>query len=252
MVAARQILDTFLKDSWRMSKRALAMVAEAEARLSNQQDVDASSVRTLFQLTHTMKGTACMIRDARPIVEALQELEGRLTVQTIEASAKAAKSWLPLARDSLERTRRELERLKLAISRDEIVFSDEQKQKKTEAVKDSTLGLILRVQGQKLSWLPLDRLNRVLSPFEISSRDMVLIGGRWVPVLRMSPQEGLYGVLAIEERGTIVLAVEAVQGIESWRRARLRGASSLVDLLPRNAVATSPGLVLEWAAKKVA
>lgn len=238
MVAARQILDTFLTDAWKMSERALSIVADAESRLKNGQEMDAAAVRTLFQLTHTMKGTACMIRDARSIVEALQELEGRLTVQTIEASAKAARVWLPLGRDSLERTRRELERLKLALTRDEIIFSDEQRKESAETVRDSTYGLLVRANKSQFGWLSIDRLSRVLSPFEIASRSMVLVAGRWVPVIRMSAAPDLYGVLMIEERGTVVLAVEAVQGLESWRRARLRGARSLVDLM--DGAATRP------------
>ncbi len=245
MVAARQILDTFLADAWRMSERALALITEAEHQVAHGQGAGPSAVRTLFQLTHTMKGTACMIRDARPIVEALQELEGRLTVQTIEASALSARVWLPLARDSLERTRRELERLKLALARDEILFSDENRQRKTEGVKDSTFGLLARVGGGHLGWLAIDRFNRVLSPFEIASRSMVLIAGRWVPIIYLAKGGGLYGVLAVEERGTVVLAVEAVMGIESWRRARLRGAKSLIDMIPSLDIGAAIALVAD-------
>ncbi len=234
MVAARQILDTFVKDAWRMSERALGVVHECETRLSGFVPVESTQVRQLFQLTHTMKGTACMIRDARPIVESLQELEGMLTVQSLESSAQSAASWLPTARSALERTRRELERLRLALSRDEIIFSDE-RDRKTETVKDSSMGIMAVVTEGVFAWLPLDRLIKVYSPLEIAERRMILLSGRWVPVYRLSPHKGAFGILFRDDRGSMVVTVDTVIGVESWRRAKLRAARALATLVPSGA-----------------
>jgi hypothetical protein len=249
MVAARQILDTFLRDSWRMSESALLLLSACEADWAAGRPVEVPQVRQLFQWIHTMKGTACMIRDALPIVEALQEVEGRLTVQSLEASAKGAGAWMPAARGGLELTRRELEKLRAALSQGALSLTNAPSG--PLAPIEGALGMSCVVSGEQVGWVGLDRFVEVLSPWEVTARSMILRQGRWVPVLTLTSGSEAFGVLMKDARGLWVAAVEGVIGVESWRRARLRAARPLDRWIGEESPASS-SVSFSAAVKKVA
>jgi len=99
MAISPQVLRSFLADSIRLSGRALECLRELEEQ-SKRKQVSPPMVRSLYQVIHTLKGTAAMVEGAGPIAQSLHEIEGRLTCQSVVDSA-ANPHWLPLARQSL-------------------------------------------------------------------------------------------------------------------------------------------------------
>lgn len=221
MVPPEKILQSFLNDALRLSAEGRECVNQLTEQASKQR-VSPAQVRSLYQIVHTLKGTAGLVEGAEDVVEALHGIEGRLACQNVVESARHF-DWIEQARHSLEQVHVVL--LKL-----------QRMDRFSGPLEPLVRGFLLRstlMSGKKLIWVPLGCVNRVLGPEEMGASNVLRIEGEYVPVLRpKSRSTGVahFGVAIRSGVGRAVLAVDEVVGVIAWSEASRQGAGSALEL----------------------
>jgi hypothetical protein len=230
VVAARQVLQSFLTDALRMSAQATECVNILVDQVRKKR-VSPAQVRSLYQLIHTLKGTASMVDGGAPIVKALHEIESRLTTQSILESSRRP-DWLDLAGRSIEQANRAL----LDMQRKERRREVDQKASDS-TVRGFLVRPIARTEGDEVFplWFPLSVLTRVLSPDEVSHGDVICLQGAWVPVLgrkkSSSANGNCLGLGVKSKQGQAVILISEVLGVVTWNEAAKQGAQTGLDIL---------------------
>jgi chemotaxis protein histidine kinase CheA len=238
MDRSERILNSFLIDALKM----VVQIKQIVKKLSHPEDKAprVQTVRELFQLIHTLKGTATMIPKAEAIVSSLHEIEGRLTVQSLAESARNL-SWLGLARESIENAHQALLDLKSASETGtwKKTASVEKESAKpaetvTEFQRKSKPGLLVELSVQsdetKSFWFPLVSVIRVLAPDEVRGCRFYCLDGTWVPVLNPQNSESAYGVGIRTPGGQAILMVEGLGRMMEREDAIRQGAFAGLDL----------------------
>lgn len=232
MAVSRQVLESFLKDSLRLSGEARRLIGRMHEQ-SVSAELSEADVQQLFRIVHTLKGTASMLPESREVVNALHELEGRLACRSAAESAKDPE-WLGLAERSLSRGERVLRGLEKSLQ-EPVSLSSRRSMRTRPRTGPGIKGLLTRARvghESKLLWFPLVALIRVFSPEELAGRPAVCLQGSWVPVLGQSAgkQAPFYGVGVQAGSGQAVIAVEEILGTASSDEAERRGALTSFDI----------------------
>lgn len=225
MVAARRILRSFLNDSLRICEQAKALLKPmAEAR-AVRGSLRAEDVRRLYGLIHTLKGSASMVPGAQVIVQALHQVEARLTTQKIEDSA-AQPDWLELASQSIVQTHLSLMEMDTRDRQGESTGGD-------VAAGQSEQGVLIKTKSG-LIWISAQAVVRVLLPGEIQGRQFMSLAGAWVPVLEdwIESEKRLQslGVGVRTGMGQAVFLCEEIAGWMTRSEAVEQGAQDALEL----------------------
>jgi chemotaxis protein histidine kinase CheA len=218
MVAARQILTSFLVDAMRMSDQARECVRQLMDQAEKGR-VSPSQVRSLFQIIHTLKGSSSMIPGGEGVVAALEKLESRLTCQSLIESARNP-DWVELAHRSVAQAHSALLVLQ---SKDRLAKATAAA---TPGGETARKGLLVEASLRGATgrlWFPLHSITRVLARDEFAGREKVSVQGAWVPVIS-GAEEPAFAVSLQTEAGNAVLAVREILAIISWDDAREQGA----------------------------
>lgn len=186
--------------------------------------VSPAQVRSFFQIVHTLKGTASMIKDGEPIVDALHEIEEHLSNQPILESARKP-VWLDMAKKAMTQTHATL----LELQRRERVFQNVQRDKETS--QRGFLTQILMGGKETLLWFPLGALSCVLPSQDLTGKDVYCLSGAWVPVLGGSESQVGFGLGVRTRIGQAVVCVQEIFGVTSWSDAASRGAREGLPVL---------------------
>ncbi|MBY0469595.1 Hpt domain-containing protein [bacterium] len=247
MVPARHVLRSFLFDAIRLSTQATHYVKELAEQARERHPkggVNPEQVRALYQIIHTLKGTASMVQKGEPIVKALHQLEEQLASQSIEGAAQRP-DWIQLARDSISEAHRALMELR-----------NQERAIPLVPLSKAPTGILLRTQLQAgtpiLLWFNLSVILRVLLPEELAGRQILCLNGAWVPVLGENEKKNAFGIGMHIQFGKIVLAAEEVLGLVNWEEAQKAGATNgeviLRQLHPASDVSPANAVPLKIAA----
>ena len=177
-VPKARILESFLRDSLRLAGEALGWV-EALERDRLHGSVRVVNVRGFYECIHTIKGTALMVAEARSVVEALHALEGVLACRSLVDSA-ADPSWIPQARQAIERAQAELATVQASIPME---FSAPLAL--VPPPPESSLGIrvaIERAGGVALVFYPQDWVVEILEPRRWAGRFSWQSAGVAIPI----------------------------------------------------------------------
>jgi hypothetical protein len=225
MVSRSRILQTFLTDALRLSLQALECLAQIEEQASRKR-VSPGQVRSLYQMVHSLKGSAVMVEEAAPVVKALHSIEGLLSCRNVADSAKASDEWLPQAKEALASVHRSLVDL-------------QRKTRNPAKIEPLVRGFLVRTTlpgRNRLLWFPLGCVSRILSPGEIADTAVLTIEGALVPVVGRGTTDrgrGCFGIAVRSQSGSAVIAVEEVAGVFAWSDAQKQGAEGGLDLFER-------------------
>lgn len=224
MVPQKQILASFVTDAIRLTGQAEECVKQLSEQVA-QNRVSPASVRSLFQILHTLKGTASMVPGAEKVADSLHRIEGLLACQTVVESAQSP-SWVPLADESVREARSLLEKLQR-----------KERGRNTSATPEPLVKGLLVATGvggaRTLLWFPLTCLTKVLMPEEIAGGAVLCVEGAWVPVIGVENRKSTqpYLGLGIRSRsGSAVIVIDDVLAICGWGQAAKTGAGAGLDI----------------------
>jgi hypothetical protein len=229
MPANPRVLSSFLTDALRLSGQA-SQAVQALVLEARKGSVTPARVQHLYQVLHTLKGTASMVHGCGKVVEAIHHVEARLATSALADSAKKL-DWLPAARE--------------AVARGHEALLEIQAQAKASAPqpRPSLKGILAKAwlgDREELLWFPLSSLIKVLAPDVLGDREVLCVQGNWVPVLGAArPARRCVGLVAQRDAATAVVAAHEVVSVVSWTVAAQQGAKAGIDFVFSGGAATS-------------
>ncbi len=260
MVPAQKVISSFLVDAIRMANEAARLLHDIQID-SHFGVVPQERVRSLYQIVHTLKGTATMVPGGMDIVYSLQTLEARLACQPLSQAA-AKLDWVQLADHSLTQARDALLTLQTQPmplpEGTSLAEAARLLAKKPPAAFDlnTAKGIVARVtlSGEAaLLWFPVASLTRVLPPTEVGNREMLCLQGQWVPILGVPASlKKSFGLGVKLDAGHVVVAVEEFVSLMGWLEASRVGAKAGLEALVRLSSEKAPAKLPEKVSAPVA
>ncbi|MBI4924603.1 MAG: Hpt domain-containing protein [Bdellovibrio sp.] len=234
------ILRSFLIDADRLWYEGDQYVK----KLSKTKQIHPQALLSFFQIIHSLKGTASMIPDARPIVQVLQSLEATLSCQSTEKSSQSL-LWLDSATEALKNTKIILDKLHQQELKGDVDFpsldsfsndfTKNMYKSYKQTIKEpffcqnlSDRGLLVTMVVNKeefLSWFPLSNVKFVITQVEIAGRQIMNIDGAWVPVigeLYPGTESYAFGICVCFHIGIAIILVQSIVGLCPWGQAQER------------------------------
>ncbi len=211
------LISQFFADADRIQKDAGEILSSIRASIESRAPVSGEDCLEFFRQIHTLKGICTLMDGAERAAGFLHGLEARLACADQEQSAASAKDWIEEAEHALAAVQEELEAMKKAT----------RPLARRGRKAQEPLGVLIHAAGKgtgrKVFWVPLRRVQRVLTAEEVALRDWIPHSKGWVPLINPA-DDAIAAVVLLGKHGYVAIAVQEVLRLCTRGEAETAGA----------------------------